>query len=166
MLVKAAGVLMSSGAALSPRRATHLSFASPKESKPRKGDPGSCVPALRFGQPAVLGKSGVPLELGFASDNRGPLSAFPCAPRRIHKGFGEWGEIPEREQNRKRNRNRMRTGRFWVPIAISLHSVMPRSSATESSCTRPTHAPRLACFGSSATQAPRYARIGAHKPCT
>ena len=49
-----------------------LFFASPKKPKEKKGDPGYCVPALRYGQPAVLGKSGVPLELGFASDNRGP----------------------------------------------------------------------------------------------
>ena len=40
-----------------------LSFASPKESKQRKGDPTVCVPALRFGQPAVLASSGVSLEL-------------------------------------------------------------------------------------------------------
>ena len=30
------------------------------------------VPSLRYGQPAVLDKSGVSLELGFASDNREP----------------------------------------------------------------------------------------------
>jgi hypothetical protein len=30
------------------------------------------VPALRYGQPAVLDKSGGSLELGFASDNREP----------------------------------------------------------------------------------------------
>ncbi len=30
------------------------------------------VPSLRYGQPLVLGKSGVSLELGFASDNREP----------------------------------------------------------------------------------------------
>ena len=35
------GSLLSSGAALSPQRATHFSFASPKESKPRKGEPKS-----------------------------------------------------------------------------------------------------------------------------
>ena len=31
-----------------------LSFASPKESHQRKGDPARCVPSLRCGQPAVL----------------------------------------------------------------------------------------------------------------
>ncbi len=30
------------------------------------------VPPLRCGQPAVLGKSGVSLELAFGSDNREP----------------------------------------------------------------------------------------------
>ena len=54
---------MSPGAALSPRRATHFSFASPRESKQRKGDPGVCVPPLRCGQPAVLDPAGVELEL-------------------------------------------------------------------------------------------------------
>jgi hypothetical protein len=54
-----------SGAALSPRRATYCSFASPKESRQRKGDPGVCVPSLRYGQPAVLGPAGVELELGY-----------------------------------------------------------------------------------------------------
>jgi hypothetical protein len=36
-----------------------LSFASPKESKQRKGDPAVCDPPLRYGQPAVLAFRGV-----------------------------------------------------------------------------------------------------------
>ena len=36
-----------------------LFFASPKKPNEKKGDPGSCVPTLRFGQPAVLGPVGV-----------------------------------------------------------------------------------------------------------
>jgi hypothetical protein len=39
-----------------------LSFASPKESHQRKGDPTRCVPSLRCGQPAVLGFGGVSLN--------------------------------------------------------------------------------------------------------
>lgn len=42
-----------------------LSFASPKESSQRKSEPAVCVPALRFGQPAVLASVGVSLELGY-----------------------------------------------------------------------------------------------------
>ena len=38
--------------------AASLSFASPKESKQRKGDPTVCVPPLRYGQPALLTKRG------------------------------------------------------------------------------------------------------------
>ncbi len=49
-----------------------LFFASPKKSTQKKGDPMLRVPPLRCGQPAVLAKSGVSLELGFASDNRDP----------------------------------------------------------------------------------------------
>ena len=39
-----------------------LSFASPKESHQRKGDPTRCVPSLRCGQPAVLSFAGVSLN--------------------------------------------------------------------------------------------------------
>ncbi|WP_372825586.1 hypothetical protein [Polaromonas sp.] len=50
-----------------------LSFcvAKKKVSK-EKGAPAVCVPPLRCGQPAVLVKSGVELELAFGSDNRSP----------------------------------------------------------------------------------------------
>jgi hypothetical protein len=67
--------------------ATHFAFASPKESKQRKGDPTVCVPSLRYGQPAVLGPVGVWHKLGFASNKCQPWSAWPCAPRRSQKGF-------------------------------------------------------------------------------
>ena len=43
----------------SPRRANYLSFASPKESNQRKGDPTGGVPSLRYGQPVVLTFRGV-----------------------------------------------------------------------------------------------------------
>ncbi len=54
-----------------------LSFASPKESKQRKGDPAVCVPALRFGQPVVLGPAGVKnnspaAQTSFCPDPSGP----------------------------------------------------------------------------------------------
>ena len=42
-----------------------LSFASPKVSSQRKGEPAVCVPSLRCGQPAVLAAGGGPLELGY-----------------------------------------------------------------------------------------------------
>jgi len=38
--------------------ATHFAFASPKESKQRKGDPTVCDPSLRYGHPAVLSPAG------------------------------------------------------------------------------------------------------------
>jgi hypothetical protein len=56
-----------------------LSFASPKESNQRKGDPTVCVPPLRCGQPAVLGESGGPQNsLHFVALRQlRPLSRFP-----------------------------------------------------------------------------------------
>jgi len=56
-----------------------LSFASPKESRQRKGDPTVCVPPLRYGQPAVLGESGGPQNsLHFVALRQlRPLSRFP-----------------------------------------------------------------------------------------
>ena len=53
-----------------------LSFASPKESKQRKGDPGCCVPPLRYGQPAVLGSGGVSLN-SLRSNNAIPDPSGP-----------------------------------------------------------------------------------------
>ncbi|BCO26525.1 hypothetical protein MIZ03_1408 [Rhodoferax lithotrophicus] len=47
-----------------------LSFASPKESKQRKGEPTVCVPSLRYGQPAVLAAGGGPLELATLKQSR------------------------------------------------------------------------------------------------
>ena len=57
-LNQAPGSLVRSGAAPSPRRATYFTFASPKESRQRKGDPTVCVPPLCCGQPAVPGPAG------------------------------------------------------------------------------------------------------------
>jgi hypothetical protein len=47
-----------------------LFFASPKKPKEKKGDPGACVPPLRYGQPVVLASSGVPLELAALRQSR------------------------------------------------------------------------------------------------
>ena len=69
------------------RPAAHsLSFASPKESKQRKGDPTVCVPSLRYGQPAVLDSGGGP-QNSLRSNSCGPDPACICAPRRIQKGW-------------------------------------------------------------------------------
>jgi hypothetical protein len=67
-----------------------LSFASPKESKQRKGDPTVCVPALRYGQPAVLDSGGGP-QNSLRSNSCGPDPACICAPRRIQKGWEPTG---------------------------------------------------------------------------
>ena len=73
------GSLMSPDAALSPRRATYCSFASPKESRQRKGDPGVCVPSLRFGQPAVLGPAGVSCKLAALKQARALIRLALCS---------------------------------------------------------------------------------------
>ena len=64
-----------------------LSFASPKESKQRKGDPTVCVPSLRCGQPAVLDSGGGP-QNSLRSNSCGPDPVYVCAPRRSQKGLG------------------------------------------------------------------------------
>ena len=68
-----------------------LSFASPKESKQRKGDPTVCVPALRFGQPAVLASSGVSLELAALRSAQTIASPDPLAAALLgaYRGDGE-----------------------------------------------------------------------------
>ena len=82
-----------SGAALSPRRATYCSFASPKESRQRKGDPGVCVPSLRFGQPAVLAPSGVELELAALKQS---LALIRLKLRSSAHSQGFWGRVRDR----------------------------------------------------------------------
>jgi hypothetical protein len=64
-----------------------LSFASPKESKQRKGDPTVCDPSLRYGQPAVLAFRGVS-QNSLRSNSCEPLSAKHSAPRRRQRGGG------------------------------------------------------------------------------
>jgi hypothetical protein len=66
-----------------------LSFASPKESKQRKGDP---QPGSPSGQPAVLEASGVWLNSAVASDNASPdpLPSALLGPARTG-----WGPSPD-----------------------------------------------------------------------
>ena len=52
------------------RPAAHLLFLRRQEKKAKEGDPTVCVPALRFGQPAVLASSGVSLELAALRQSR------------------------------------------------------------------------------------------------
>jgi hypothetical protein len=74
-----------------------LSFASPKESKQRKGDPTCCVPPLRCGQPAVLGSGGVSRKLASLKQARSLIrlnlrsSAHP-------EGMGKGIPIPNTKQ--------------------------------------------------------------------
>jgi hypothetical protein len=71
--------------------AQSLSFASPKENDQRKGDPTVCVPALRFGQPAVLAAGGVPLELGYRL--RQSRSLIHTQLRSSAHTGGGWGTV-------------------------------------------------------------------------
>ena len=63
------GVCWGPGPGLAPAGEL-LSFASPKESSQRKGDPAGCVPSLRYGQPAVLTFRGVSPKLASLKQGR------------------------------------------------------------------------------------------------
>ncbi|SFU29450.1 hypothetical protein SAMN05216350_101157 [Polaromonas sp. YR568] len=80
-----------------------LSFASPKGSKQRKGDPAVCVPSLRYGQPAVLGPDGVKNN-SLRSNKFLPLSVWTSAPRRIQKGVETGIPIPNTKQPKTETR--------------------------------------------------------------
>jgi hypothetical protein len=78
-----------SDAALSPRRATHLFLLRQNKVSQKKA---TLVPAsLRFaaGNLRCSAQPGSRSNSASASDNRGPLSVWACAPRRIHKGLGD-----------------------------------------------------------------------------
>ncbi|VTU15629.1 hypothetical protein H6CHR_00294 [Variovorax sp. PBL-H6] len=67
--------------------AESLSFASPKESNQRKGDPTARDPSLRYGQPAVLAFRGVRAN-SLRSNTRGP---DPRKAPLLGTRRGEWG---------------------------------------------------------------------------
>ena len=95
-----------------------LSFASPKESKQRKGDPTVCVPALRSGQPAVLAASGVSLELASLRQSRA-LIRWPLRSSAHSEGMGE----PNSHSGLCCARPWGRQLAFNVPWAFSTHIV-------------------------------------------
>jgi len=95
------GLLLYRGRDIRPA-ADLLSFASPKESKQRKGDPTVCVPSLRCGQPAVLDSGGGP-QNSLRSNSCGPDPACICAPRRIQKGWEPTGHRFARPQGQLQN---------------------------------------------------------------
>ena len=86
-LIERACTLLSPGAALSPRQATHLFLLRQNKVSQKKA---TLVPAsLR----CAAGNLRCSAQPGFRSnslrsDNRGPLSVWASAPRRIHKGLG------------------------------------------------------------------------------
>ena len=80
--------------------ATHFAFASPKESKQRKGDPTVCVPSLRYGQPAVLRQNGVRHKL--ASLKQVPaLIRFTFRSSAHTEGF--WGHENQSQKSEVQN---------------------------------------------------------------
>ncbi len=98
-----------------------LSFASPKESKQRKGDPGCCVPPLRYGQPAVLGSGGVSLN-SLRSNNAIPYPPEPPLLGASTRGNRERGKIPTRT-------------RLGVSLFLQVFGIL--SSAVRYSCPHP-----------------------------
>ena len=66
-----------------------LSFASPKESKQRKGDPAVCDPCAALRGNLRCSVQPGPGSNSLRSDNRPSLSVWPCAPRRSQKGGGD-----------------------------------------------------------------------------
>ncbi len=84
-------------AGVARRLLTFLCFAKRKVSK-RKGDPGCCVPPLRYGQPAVLGSGGVSLNFAFGSNNAIPDPPEPALLGASTRGGGGQG-IPNSRNN-------------------------------------------------------------------
>jgi hypothetical protein len=73
-----------------------LFFASPKKSKQKKGDPTCCVPALRYGQPAVLGSGGVSLN-SLRSNTAIPDPPEPALLGASRRGGEKETEYPKKQ---------------------------------------------------------------------
>jgi hypothetical protein len=150
-----------------------LSFASPKESKQRKGDPTGCVPSLRYGQPAVLTFRGVSSKLASLKQGRaliretlrssahpegvGDQQAFAALGLRtanIHQPRAESNEVPTaagaKRLQRPGGRAKRWPDRFPSPSGCaeerSVSRIRARSCLSEASSARPreTRAPQVA----------------------
>ena len=106
-----------------------LSFVSPKESKQRKGDPTVCVPALRFGQPAVLAAGGGPLELATLKQSRSLI--HPQLRSSAHTE-GAWGTVlvALRATLHPNAVMRRRVAQGWSDQGSRLSEAKPSSSET------------------------------------
>ena len=98
--------------------AGHLLFLRRQEKKAKEGDPAVCVPALRFGQPAVLAASGVSLELASLRQSRA-LIRWPLRSSAHSEGMGE----PNSHSGLCCARPWGRQLAFNVPWAFSTHIV-------------------------------------------
>ena len=98
--------------------AGHLLFLRRQEKKAKEGDPTVCVPALRFGQPAVLASSGVSLELAALRQSRA-LIRWPLRSSAHSEGMGE----PNSHSGLCCARPWGRQLAFNVPWAFSTHIV-------------------------------------------
>ena len=101
--------------------AGHLLFLRRQEKKAKEGDPAVCVPALRFGQPAVLASSGVSLELAALRFAQTIASPDPLAVALLgaYRGEGE----PNSHSGLCCARPWGRQLAFNVPWAFSTHIV-------------------------------------------
>jgi hypothetical protein len=97
-----------------------LIFASPKKSKQKKGDPGCCVPPLRYGQPAVLEPSGVKNNSPAAQTSFCPdplVSALLVASTR-----GNRDREPNTQKIKKKNTNKDTPWRVLVVLVFGFLS--------------------------------------------
>ena len=100
-LIERARALQSSGAALSPRRATHFSLLRQRKVSKRKATVVSASLRFAAGTFRCSAQPGSRSNSASASDNRGPCSVWASAPQRIHKGLGNkfgfgFGFMPSR----------------------------------------------------------------------
>ena len=89
-LISAPGSLMSSGAALSPRRATYFSLSRQRNLRKRKATLLSASLRCATGNLRCSVQPGSSSN-SLRSNNRSPCSVWTSAPRRIQKGFAGTG---------------------------------------------------------------------------
>jgi hypothetical protein len=95
-----------------------LFFASPKKSTQKKGDPTCCVPALRSGQPAVLGPAGVSCKLASLRQARALIRLALCSSAHPEGGGEKEYRIPEETRTRRGESLLVFVFGIWCPLPI------------------------------------------------
>ncbi len=139
------------------RPVTFLCFA--KEKSPKERRPAVWVPALRFGQSALLDSGGGP-QNSLRSNNCGPDPASICAARPSQDGWGAGTEYQDKENQYNQGRAMARPCGLWPSAFLTFQtpSVCAEERSFRRKKGRALSEPKASLRGPRLKRAPQVAR--------